>query len=162
MKTALLEIPSRRQSIMPELVRFFRACGGPGWESQLESFLKSFAGTEFKVPPPRMLAEVRRDEKILRRFRPEVSADERLAMLKLNEISHAHLREIYRADTGVELEPPDHDDPVEAATEMIRLNPSMGEDICDMFGVVGSKRDILLNPKDTKSKRKTPGRKAAR
>ena len=91
MLVELLQIPERRNTILPEPVQFFEDTGGALWKAQLEKFLRAFTGTEFVVPSPQALTEIARDEVIVREFHGDTSVEGRVAILRKHKITYEYL-----------------------------------------------------------------------
>lgn len=166
MRLELLDMPSRRNSILPELKGFFEQTGDPQWQLQFERFLRTFAGTEFVVPPPQTLEDIRRDERIISQLKSDQSVEGRLRILRDFrivkkkdtdiQISHQYLCTLWSVCEGRELEPPparSREDAIQQAIEWSDKFPSLKNDIMMMFAISAHERPALDGRKRKKKKK---------
>lgn len=138
MRSELLQTPERRSTIMPELIDFFRETGGQGWFQQLESFLKRFAGTEnYQIPSPTFLAEISRDESIVRELHRNAGVDNRIKLMRQHKIGYRYMQTIWQACNGGDLPTPvgRRSDLIEQARAWCRRYPAMRNDIIDLYAL---------------------------
>jgi len=166
----LLKVPSRRFSNMPELVGFFQLNAGDGWEALLERFLKTFTGTSITVPGPAYLAELREDEKIVRRLQADQCAAETRIMLLEKyrpRLTYQHMQEIYVCGEGRLMQPPlvpgGRHSTLARATELAAAHPKIAGEIFQMFQITAHERAALarrIEPKPASKPASKPATKA--
>lgn len=129
----LLEMPLRRESITPELLRFFAA-----QPDELMRFVRSFAGcVELKVPDPKMIKDLERDVEIARLISPSMANDDRVGVCRGFRVTHRHLEEICRAVHGREMVAPAGGvtlpKRIAEGGRLLRTYPGTEKIVCEMF-----------------------------
>lgn len=86
----LLESPDRRESILPELVRFFS-----GNIEEVLRFAQTFHGcVEMRAPTPKMVDDLLRDERIADRISANMDNDARVDVCRTYQVRPRHLMEL--------------------------------------------------------------------
>lgn len=139
----LLETPERRETILPEVVRFFREQCGEGWRAVAEQFCKRFSGMEFKVPGPEFFVTINRDTEIIRALERDDTPENRLDMVRRHNITYTYLMNIWLAAKDRSMPsaraPTDSETIVRAAT-LIRQFQSHVTDIVMMMALTATER----------------------
>jgi hypothetical protein len=138
----LLSIPSRRTTIVPELVRFF-----DGDEAEIIRFIRTFSGTSFELPGPEFILELRRDEEIFSSLDEDDSIENRLRLLRVHRLDYDYIQNIYRVCAGQNLKPPptrSRKDAIDQASVEMRKYPSLVDDICTMFVLTANERSQAI------------------
>lgn len=135
----LFYMPERRQSIGPELIRFFSEDDSVDWPQRLDRFLRMFAGTTFDVPGPEFLVNLRNDERIVRALRQDDSARRRLELMEEYGVEYTHIQRVWQAVAGKTLNPPmvaggRYEMWAEAAV-LIRRHHGIANDIMTMYAM---------------------------
>lgn len=139
----LLELPERKHTIGPELIRFFRSECGDDWSRLLHAFLRAFAGTSFEVPGHDFLEKLRADETIIHALRLDDSVDMRLKLLADHDVSYSHMQRVWQLADGKMLQPPPmrgRESASTAAAILIRRHPKLEQDILTMFNLSARER----------------------
>ncbi len=140
--SSLLGLPERRQSIGPELIRFFEQEAGKDWANLLDRFLGVFAGTTFQIPGPEFLASLRTDKTIIRSLKLDQSIGNQIKLIEKHGVTFSHMQRIWQAVVGKMLCPPQvgRADGVIEAAQIIRRHPRIENDITMMFNLSAKER----------------------
>jgi hypothetical protein len=135
----LLETPDRRESITPELVRFFKDA-----PEELVRFCRSFCGcVEIKVPDPKEIKKLERDVEIARLLKATVRClagnEQRVLICKRYGVTYRHLREVFLAAYRREMHSPYGTDSPESkrreAQRLVAKYPGQERVISEMLGL---------------------------
>jgi hypothetical protein len=140
----LLNIPERRSTNVPELLAFFREIDDGRATDLTLRFIRSFAGTAFTMPGVEFLHGLQRDEQIFKSLQTDVSAENRVALLREHRIDYATMENIYRVCSEKNLEPPlcagGRAQAVEEAAQWISKYKSLASDVVAMYALTAPER----------------------
>jgi len=157
MNTDLLQIPERRWTLLPELVEFFITSPEGGGKSELERFIKAFAGMQFVCPGTHVLSDIARDEEIVAALNRDDSVESRINLLRQHNISYAYMQNIWSICEASELGSPPHNgrkDAIDQAGHWTRKYSAQATDIAKMFNLTPHERSqVVLSSRQKKKKK---------
>lgn len=132
MHRRLLSLPGRRETITPELVRFFEKR-----PRDLLRFVKALQGcVEIKVPGVREVQDLERDVDIGYELSPSMSNDERVAVCRKHRVTYRHIQEIARVglqEELLELLPPTAEAKAIEAARLVKKFPGADRVVSEML-----------------------------
>lgn len=139
----LLDTPERRETILPEIVRFFRKQCGEDWRKVAEAFCTNFAAMEFKVPGPEFFVAINRDTEIVRAIERDNSPENRLEILRRHSLTYTYLMNLWLAAKDRSMptaRAPTDAETINKAATLIRCFPSHVTDIVMMMALTATER----------------------
>lgn len=132
---ALLQMPARAGTVMPELVTYF----GKDTDGMMR-FLRAFSGCTLLIPDPRMLAELERDVELALALQRDESPPVRVALCRRYKVTPMHLKQVHLAAFGRELPDPPHNGTIQgrvtaAAHVLLEVSPGNDRIVRDLFGL---------------------------
>ena len=111
----LLRVPDRQQTVLPELLEFFRKD-----PDELTRFLRTFGGTSLDVPGPELWRDLMRDEQMVKRLVNDPSTECQIQLCLAEKVEVEYLRAIFETVTGRRLPEPAHNGTVAGRQEAIK------------------------------------------
>jgi hypothetical protein len=157
MNTKLLDIPQRRFTPVPELIRFFRDRNEATWEDDVMAFLRAFSGTQIDMPGPEFFEEMVRDEAVIGKLKNDCSAENILRVIREHNITYEYLENLWRVVMDRNLDPTagmSRQKCIEAAVDMAAKHPPRVNTIIDMFKLNAAERAQINLPERRRCKQK--------